>query len=140
MREDILCIGRGRSTPVLEITREDEQRRFEDNVESRLKDLGDRIAAWIDSPYFMLITQKGPIRGACEELVVQQGGLRWIVSIAKRSRGSIRARLWLDIERALSDLESMEAQILVPDDDSYADAVSDSGSRLPPLDLETWNH
>jgi hypothetical protein len=137
MREDILCIGRSRSTAVLEITCEDEQRRFEDNVESRLKNLGDRITAWIDSPYFMLITLKGPIRGACEELVVQQEGLRWIIRIAKRSRGSIRARLWLDIERALSDLESMEAQIVVPDEDSGADTVSDSGSRPVQLHLET---
>jgi len=124
MNERIHSTGPNRLAEVSEITWEDEQQQFEDSVEWRLKNLGDRMARWIDTSCFLLTNQADSIQPAFQQLAVQEAGLRWIVKIARRSEGAIRARLWLDIERALSDLEDLEAQIVGSYDDSLAAAFS----------------
>jgi len=128
VNEDILSMGSNRSSQILEITRGHEQHRFE----SHSNNLGNRMAPWIDSPMWM--AQGDAMREACEVLALQAAGLRWIVRTARRSEGAMRAKLWLHIDRALSDLESIEARMVSRQENSHA--VSASG-RPVPLDVRT---
>ncbi|HXW55368.1 MAG TPA: hypothetical protein VEJ67_06445 [Candidatus Cybelea sp.] len=135
MNEEVSSLGRNRSTWVYETMPEGEAERFEDNLESRLKNLGDRMAAWTDSSCLRLITEKESTREASGELARQAAGLRWIVRIAKRSQGAVRARLWLHIERTLSDLENIEVEMTSLYDNSQS--ISAPRPRPAALDLET---
>jgi hypothetical protein len=135
MNEEVRSIGPNRSTPVFEIMREGEAHRFEDNLESRLKNLGDRMGAWTDRSYLMLITERESAREAREEFAVQAARLRWIVRIAKRSQRAVPARLWLHIERTLVDLENIEVEMMNLYGKSHA--ASASGPRLVPRNLES---
>lgn len=102
-----------------QIKSNDEQQQLETNIESRLTKLGDRITRRAESPFFALSRERTAVRDASVELAVQQAALLWIVRIAKYSRGVVRARLWLDIERALSDLEKIETRIARPQEENH---------------------
>lgn len=102
---DTLCVMDSRNMRVYESTRHRERRKFENQIESRLADLGKLIAALMDSPYFSLLRERDSIREALDELVVKEVVLRWIVRIAKHSDGTVREALWIDVEAALADLE-----------------------------------
>jgi len=95
------------------------QKELETNIESRLTGLGDRITRRAESPFYTLLGNKDAAGDISAELAVQQAGLLWIVRIAKYSEGDVRARLWLDIERALSDLEKIETRIARPREKSF---------------------
>jgi hypothetical protein len=93
--------------------------RRETGIESRLTKLGDRLAERSDAPFFTLMHDAASaqaatdsIRDASELLAEEAAALRWVLRIAKHSEGRVRARLWLDIDRALSALENLEMRIL----------------------------
>jgi hypothetical protein len=83
------------------------QRLFEEQVEARVKTLGDVVSELTAAPYVgLLMRQRDSIRETLVELVVKEEALREIVQMAKHSEnGSAREMLWSDIEGALADLE-----------------------------------
>jgi hypothetical protein len=93
-----------RNTPTAETNRSEQQRQFENYVESRLNDFRKLVASFIDAPYPSLLREKEAIRHTLEELIVKEEALRWIVRVARHSEGTVREALWLDIEKALGDL------------------------------------
>jgi hypothetical protein len=83
----------------------------EDDIEARLRDLGDVINELLDAPYPGLLIERGRIRKALEELTVKEATLRWIIRIARTTEGEVQQRLWADIDRALTDLERIADSI-----------------------------
>lgn len=78
---------------------------LEAKIESRLQELTEVVDGFGDTAFNLFLTEKSAVREAIQELVVKVSALDWIVRVAKRSTGSVRAGLWSDIERALADLE-----------------------------------
>jgi hypothetical protein len=109
----------------------------ETTIESRLAKLGDRLAQRTDAPFFALMhdaeAATDSIRDASERLAAEAAALRWVLRIAKHSEGSVRARLWLDIDRAVSALENLELRILGVHEDSHAIPID---SAHPPANLQ----
>jgi hypothetical protein len=83
----------------------------EDDIEARLRNLGDVINDLLDAPYPGLLRERGRIRKALEELTVKEATLRWIIRIARTTEGAVQQRLWADIDRALTDLERIADSI-----------------------------
>ncbi len=83
----------------------------EDDIEARLRNLGDVINDLMDAPYPGLLRERGRIRKALEELTVKEATLRWIIRIARTTEGAVQQRLWSDIDRALTDLERIRDSI-----------------------------
>ncbi len=95
----------------------------EDDIESRLRNLGEVINELLDAPYPGLLRERGRIRKALEELTVKEATLRWIVRIARTTEGAVQQRLWADIDRALTDLERIADSI----------TQSEAGVSIAPL-------
>ena len=95
----------------------------EDEIESRLRNLGEVINELLDAPYPGLLRERGRIRKALEELTVKEATLRWIVRIARTTEGAVQQRLWADIDRALTDLERIADSI----------TQSEAGVSIAPL-------
>jgi hypothetical protein len=95
----------------------------EDDIESRLQNLGEVINDLLDAPYPGLLRERGRIRKALEELSVKEATLRWIVRIARTTEGEVQQRLWADIDRALTDLERIADSI----------TQSETGVSIAPL-------
>lgn len=74
-------------------------------IEMRLRDLSARVADLMDSGFGVLLSEEITTREALEELRVKEVALRWIVRVARHSSGSVREKLWLDIEDAVAGLE-----------------------------------
>jgi len=119
--------------------------RQETNIESRLENLGDRLAQRTDAPFFALMhdpessdTATDSLRDASERLTAEASALRWVLRIAKHSEGPVRARLWLDIDRALAALENLELHILRVQEDAQSIHVD----RSHPIraDLHSRHH
>ena len=106
---------------------------LETNIETRLTNLGDRITRRAESPFHTLLGNQDASSEMSVELAVQQAALLWIARIAKYSEGDIRVRLWLDIERALSDLEKIETRIARPREKSFVLVEPVSGTAHPCL-------
>ncbi len=96
---------------VSEFNRSEQQREFENNVQSRLNDLSIAVIGLVDTPYPSLLRERDALRPKLEELIVQEAALSWIVRVAKRTEGAVRERLWLDIEKALGGLEKTAEEL-----------------------------
>ena len=83
----------------------------EDDIEARLRNLGDVINDLLDAPYPGLLRERERIRKALEELTVKEATLRWIIRIARTTEGAVQRRLWADIGKALTDLERIADSI-----------------------------
>ncbi len=79
----------------------------EQRIESRLHHLGDEIQEMVGAPYPGLLQDRGCVREALDELTSKHTTLLWTARVAKCTDGSVRERLWWDIERALTSLESI---------------------------------
>jgi hypothetical protein len=80
--------------------------RCEGITETRLSDLTTLIADLTDSGYGMLLAQDPSTREVINELCVKEAALRWIIRVAKHSAGTVREKLWFDVEEAVSGLEN----------------------------------
>jgi hypothetical protein len=79
----------------------------EQKIESRLHHLGDEIHEMVDAPYPGLLQDRGYVREALDELTSKHTTLLWTARVAKCTEGSVRERLWWDIDRALAGLEKI---------------------------------
>jgi hypothetical protein len=109
--------------------------RRETIIESRLTKLGDRLAQRSDAPFFKLMhdaesteAATDSIRDASERLAAEADALSWVLRIAKHSEGPVRARLWLDIDRALNALENLEMLVLRVPEESRSIPVEPANS------------
>lgn len=84
----------------------------EARIESRLCRLGGEIQELVDAPYPGLLQDRGCVREALEELTTKHTTLLWIARVAKCTEGSVRERLWMDIEKALASLEKVAASLV----------------------------
>lgn len=84
----------------------------EGRIESRLHRLGSEIQELVDAPYPGLLQDRGCVREALEELTTKHTTLLWIARVAKCTEGSVRERLWMDIEKALASLEKVAASLV----------------------------
>lgn len=91
-----------------------EQIRVENNIEARLRGLGNAINDMVDAPYPGLLRERGHIREALEELIVKEATLRWIIRVARTTEGEVQQRLWSDIDKALTSLEKVAESIAEP--------------------------
>jgi hypothetical protein len=97
---------------VIEFPRASESNRYEQITETRLRDLTTLIADLADSGYGMLLAQDPSTREAINQLCVKEAALRWIIRVAKHSAGTVREKLWSDVEEAVSGLESTAMLLL----------------------------
>jgi hypothetical protein len=81
-------------------------------IEARLRDLTALVADRTDSGYGVLLSEEIATREAFDELRVKEAALRWIVRVAKHSSGSVRGKLWSDIEDAITGLEKTAELLL----------------------------
>jgi hypothetical protein len=87
----------------------------EENIDVRLRNLGNAINELLDAPYPSLLRERRFIREALEELTVKEATLRWIVRVARSTTGAVQQRLWSDIDSALTDLEKIADSIIEPE-------------------------
>jgi hypothetical protein len=80
---------------------------YEEKIEARLERLSHSVEHFVSSLPAALLAEHHPTRELLEELVVKQSALQWIVRVAKHSQGSIRRRLWSDIDASLAGLEKL---------------------------------
>jgi hypothetical protein len=80
---------------------------IEQRIESRLHHLGNEIQEMVDAPYPGLLRDRGYVRESLEELTSKHTTLLWTARVAKCTGGSVRERLWWDIDRALASLEKI---------------------------------
>ncbi len=88
---------------------------IQENIEIRLRNLGNAINDLLDAPYPGLLRERRFIREALEELTVKEATLRWIVRVARSTPGAVQHRLWSDIDLALTDLEKIADSIMEPE-------------------------
>jgi hypothetical protein len=96
---------------ISEINRSEQQRQFENRVQSRLNELSTVVIGMVDAPYPSLLSGRDALRQKLEELIVKEAALIWIVRVAKRTEGTVRENLWLDIEKALRGLEKIAEEL-----------------------------
>lgn len=87
----------------------------EEDIESRLRNLGHLVDGLCDATYLTLLTERTHVREALEELLVKEAAMRWIVRVARHSNGPIREALWSDIEKSLTDLEKTAESVIHAD-------------------------
>lgn len=85
---------------------------FEEDIETRLRNLGNTINQLLDAPYPGLLRERRFIREALEELTVKESTLRWMVRVAGSTKGAVQRRLRSDIDIALTDLEEIADSII----------------------------
>ena len=83
----------------------------EQSIESRLHHLGDEIQGIVEAPYPGLLRDRDDVREALEELTAKHTTLVWTTRVAKCTEGSVRERLWGDIDRALGSLEKIAGSL-----------------------------
>lgn len=88
------------------------QTRYEHRVLSRLNRLGQRIHLWLQAPSHVLHEEKDSIRFLLDEITVHENALCWVAKTARHSQGAVRAKLWLDLEQAIANLEKLELRIM----------------------------
>jgi len=101
-----------RLATVIEFPRKERITILESNIESRLEELTGLVDGFGDAAFNLFLTEKTAVREVIEELVVKVSALDWIVRVAKRSTGSVRQGLWVDIEKSLADLEETAAFVI----------------------------
>jgi hypothetical protein len=97
---------------VVEFPQADEVEQFEKKTETRLQYLTNLVESFRREPFSLFLTENNPVREPLEELVVKEVTLRWIVRVAKHSQGPIRERLWVDIDKALTELEMTAEEVM----------------------------
>jgi hypothetical protein len=85
---------------------------LEQRIESRLHHLGDEIQEMVDAPYPGLLRDRDYVREALDELTSKHTTLLWTARVAKCTEGSVRERLWWDIDRALAGLEKIAGSLV----------------------------
>jgi len=90
---------------ISEIKWMEDPQRFENDVESRLNDLGKLVTGLLGAPYPGWPGERSSDRRTTEEFVVREAALHWIMRVANHSQGAVRKALWLDIEKELRELE-----------------------------------
>jgi len=80
-------------------------------IETRLRALTIFVESFGHAADSALLFDQGSTHEAVEELCVKESALRWILRVAKHSEGHVRERLWKDMEKALSDLETLAESI-----------------------------
>jgi hypothetical protein len=90
---------------VVEFPRGNENSQHERVIEARLRELTALVADLTDSGYGILLSQEPSTQEAFDEVRVKEAALRWIVRVAKHSTGTVRKKLWSDIDDAVSGLE-----------------------------------
>jgi hypothetical protein len=100
-----------------------ERDRHEQEIEKRLRDLTALVVDLTDSGYGALLAEEASTREAFEELRVKEAALRWIMRVARHSEGSVREKLWSDVEGAVAGLERT------------AELLLNSGPILGPLGI-----
>jgi hypothetical protein len=97
---------------VIEFPRAGEEDAREQEIETRLQDLTALVADLTDSGYGVLLAEEPSTGEAFDELRVKEAALRWIIRVARHSTGAVRARLWSDVEDAVSGLEKTSEFLL----------------------------
>jgi hypothetical protein len=77
----------------------------EEKIESRFRALQEATESFITSLPAALLADHSATREIIEELAVKLSALEWIVRVAKRSKGTIRKKLWADVDQCLTGLE-----------------------------------
>lgn len=85
---------------------------LEQRIESRLHHLGDEIQEMVEAPYPGLLRDRDYVREALDELTSKHTTLLWTARVAKCTNGSVRERLWWDIDRALAGLEKIAGSLV----------------------------
>jgi len=85
--------------------RSSESREYEVRIETRAKEISERIAALEKSPIPNLWGSADSVMRVLEWLERQEARLRWLVRVAKYSEGANRTALWLEAGRVLAHLE-----------------------------------
>jgi len=97
---------------VIEFPKMSERDPYEQEIETRLRDLTALVADLTDSGYGVLLSQDRLTKEAFEELRIKEAALRWIVRVARHSDGSVREKLWSDVEDAVAGLEKTAELLL----------------------------
>lgn len=107
----------GRPAPqlqVIEFPRNNGRAEAEQMIEERLQELTRLVSDLNESGYGVLLAEDTLHRAAFDELRVKESALRWILRVAKHSSGTVREKLWTDIEDAVSDLEKTAYLVMHP--------------------------
>jgi len=80
-------------------------REYEVRIETRAKEISERIAALDNSAIPSLWGDAETSVQILERLEAQEARLRWLVRVAKYSEGANRTALWLEAGRVLAHLE-----------------------------------
>lgn len=107
----------------------------EKEIEERLREVTEFAEGLHREAYAELLPEGSAARQGVEELCVKELALRWIVRVAKHSQGHVRERLWLDIERALEDLETLVEDLIRA---GAASPHPDSSGRREPATETLW--
>jgi hypothetical protein len=97
---------------ILEFPQGEPRTLFEVGIKDRLQKLTNLVESFSNSTLDLWQTENPSVREAVDELIVSEAALQWITRVAAHSSGSVRERLWADIDRALSDLESSTESVL----------------------------
>jgi hypothetical protein len=99
---------------VIEFPHAGQSAQWEEEVEARLGQLTSLVKDLCAAGYAVLLVEGTEAREAFDELRVKEAALRWIVRVAKRSSGSVREKLWADVEGAVSELEQTADSLMQP--------------------------
>ena len=97
---------------VIEFPRMTERNQYEQEIETRLRDLTALVADLTDSGYGVLLAEETSTREAFDELRVKEAALRWIIRVARHSDGAVREKLWSEAEDAVWSLEKTAELLL----------------------------
>jgi hypothetical protein len=78
---------------------------YEDELRARLQEITAFVESLTGSTVTLLLAENPLDQDVLQEVVIKEAALRWIARVAGVSTGSVRQRLWKDIEKALDDLE-----------------------------------
>jgi hypothetical protein len=82
-----------------------EQQVREERIKARLQGLIDTVDQFVESLPAALLAEESSAQEILQELAVKQAALEWIVRVAHHCSGTVRERLWKDIELSLEALE-----------------------------------
>ena len=91
--------------------RSSESREYEVRIETRAKEVSERIAALEKSPAPNLWGNADSVARILEGLETQEARLRWLIRVAKYSVGANRQALWLEAGKVLLGLERTLSQL-----------------------------
>jgi hypothetical protein len=107
----------GRPAPylqIIEFPHDNGRAEAEQKIEERLLELTRLVSDMNESGYGVLLGEDTLHRAAFDELCVKESALRWILRVARHSSGTVREKLWTDIEDAVSDLEKTAHLVMHP--------------------------